>query len=124
MASTSVARALAVAEAEERRAEVRLEARHLGDVGVERWRRARKDDQLGSEPVGLERLHHRVGRETVSRLIDEAERDPTLAKERRAQEQRVRRFGRAEHLFAFLAAALPRERDAVDERRVDEECAH
>ena len=46
---------------------------------------------------------------------------PRLAQQRRRQRQRVGRLGRAEHVFALLAAALPRERDAVDERRVEEQ---
>ena len=47
-----------------------------------------------------------------------------LAEERGADQQRVRRLGRAEHFLALLAAALPGEGDAVDERRVDEQRFH
>ena len=39
---------------------------------------------------------------------------PRVAQQRRQQRQRVGRLGRAEDVFALLAAALPRERDAVD----------
>lgn len=44
-----------------------------------------------------------------------------VAQERPQHRQRVRRFGRAEHFFAFLTAALPGEGNAVDQRRVDEQ---
>ena len=45
------------------------------------------------------------------------------AQERRHQRERIGRLGGAEHVFALLAAALTRERHAVDERRIDEERA-
>ena len=62
------------AEAEQRRAEARASAcAHLEDVGVERRRRARKDDERGPEAVAFEPRDDLVGGQVRGRLVDQAE---------------------------------------------------
>ena len=106
---------------EHRRAVPRLEPRHLGDVGssvgvvlgktIER----RREAFASSRRSAIDRPSAR------RRQVDQPDVAAALAQQRGGQRQRVRRLGRAEHLLALLAAALPRERDAADERRIDEQ---
>ncbi len=100
-----------------------LQRRHLGDVGVERRRRARKDDERRPEALGVEPRDDLVDRQAFRCRVRS---DAHAAAARRAgaprhERERVGRLGRAEHVLALLASALTRERDAADERRVDEQ---
>ena len=111
------------AEAEHRRAVALLQRRHRRDVGIERRRGASgKTISVGVKPsrssraIDLRRSSSRSAVASISRTSQPASRSSDAE-----QRERVRRLGRAEDLLALLAAALPRERDAVDERRVDEE---
>ena len=108
-------------EAHEGRAEMGLQPRHLGDVRVECRGGTRKDDELGAESLGIELADHGVGREPGRGLIDQAELDTPLAQQGRANEERIRRLGGAEHLLALLATPLACEGDAVHGRGIDEE---
>ena len=109
------------AEAEHRRAVVLLELRDRGDVRIERRRRARKDDQRRREAVAFEPRDDLVDRQPLRGGVDQADIASGIAQQRASKRQRVRRLGRAEHVFALLAAALARKGDAVDQRRIDEQ---
>jgi hypothetical protein len=127
MPSTSVARAIDSAgvveacEADNRRRVARLQARHLDGVGVQRRRRARKENQRRREVFRLQPRHHVVDRQALRGCIDEPHVAAGIPQQRRDQRERIRRLRRAEHFFTFLAASLSGERDAIDERRIDEE---
>jgi hypothetical protein len=109
-------------EAEERRPVTRFERSDRRDVGVERRRRAREQHQRRVETFLVE-LRDQIGdRSTLGRQIHQTDLAAGVAQHRGEQRQRVRRLGGAEDLLALLAAALPREGDAVHERRVYEKC--
>ena len=108
-------------ETEHRRAEVRLQLGELGDVGVERRRRAREQDQRRLEALAIEAADQIFDRAALGGEIDQPDVAPRVAQHRGQQRQRVGRLGRAEDLLALLAAPLAGEGDAVDERRIDEQ---
>ena len=108
------------AEAKDRRAEPVLQGGHRHDVGVERRRRAREDNQRRPKAVALQAFDDVIGRQAFCRRVDQTDLASGPAQELRHQRERVGRLGRAEHVLALLASALTRESHAVDERRIDE----
>jgi hypothetical protein len=89
-------------------------------VGVDRRRCRRKHDERRREAIGVKACDDIVDRQLRGGGVDNANVASIRTQQRREQRQRIRRLRRAEHVFALLAAALPREGDAVDERRIDE----
>jgi len=97
-----------------------LQARNRRHIRIERRSRRREDDQRGCEALSIQPLDDVVDVDSLGGRIDEADVRPDATEKRRGDGQRVRRLRGAEDVLAFLTAALPRERDAVDERRIDE----
>ena len=84
---------------------------------------AGKHDERRAEALRVEardEVGHRLPR---GREIGQPDLAAALAQHRRDERERVGRLGRAEHLFALLAAALARKGNAADERRIHEQCA-
>ncbi len=73
--------------------------------------------------LSLEPLDDLIGRYPFGGLIDDAHLVSAVMEKRGQERQRIWRLRGPQCLFAFLATALSRECDAVDERRVDEQGA-
>jgi hypothetical protein len=108
-------------EAEQRRAEARLELCDGCDVRVQRGRRARKQDQRRRESFPIERRDEVCDAAPFRRQVDKTDVGADLPQQRRDDRQGVGRLRRAQDFLALLAAPLSRERDAVDEGWVHEQ---
>ena len=76
---------------------------------------------VGLKPSPSSRAMTSVDRQPLGGRVDQPDVASGIAQQRGRKRERVRRLGRAEYVLALLAAALAREGDAVDERRVDEQ---